>query len=170
MKPLCLIVILCCFACATSKNSTSKGTGKQPNSPVAAYNPGPPILVYKTKADYNNLVPVILSDDKDSIVSYPDRIDLISGDGFMQPTVLHKGYLLDHKGITKNVAFLRLTYSEYVSLDKTPGTDELYGLIIDKDPLLELCNCGTRFASFSISRLDSLIDNNELRKKCKIEK
>ena len=56
---------------------------------------GPNILVYKTKKDYRKLVPVILSEDKSQIVSYPDPHDIKTGGDHMLPITLHKGYLMD---------------------------------------------------------------------------
>ena len=35
-----------------------------------------PIVVYRTRADYSQYVPVTLSNDKTQIVSYPSRFDL----------------------------------------------------------------------------------------------
>lgn len=135
---------------------------------VPVFSTGPQLLVYKTKADYNNLVPVILSDDKTTIVSYPHPKDIIVGSGYPLPTLLNNGYLLDNRGIGKNVAFLKMTYEDYSKLKDTPTLKELYSLIIDKDPLTELCNCGVKTASDnSVIHLNKLIDNNKLRTTCK---
>ncbi|MFZ4545729.1 MAG: hypothetical protein ACOYOA_16890 [Saprospiraceae bacterium] len=135
-------------------------------SPV--YTSGPPVLVYKTKAVYKNYVPVILSSDKQEIVSYPHPSDVKTGKGLLIPTKLHNGYLLDNKGIGKNVAFLKMTYEEYSKLEKLPSLKELFELIIDKDPLLELCDCGSKSAFVNVTKqLNSLIDKKVLRTKCK---
>ena len=46
--------------------------GQQKTEFIADYKmPGPQTIVYKTKKDYYNLVPVLLSDDKTEIISYP---------------------------------------------------------------------------------------------------
>ena len=132
---------------------------------------GPPVLVYKTKADYNNLVPVILSDDKSEIVSYPHPSDIFVDGKLTLPLVLNNGYLLDQRGIGKNVAFLKLSYEEYSKLDSLPPLKELYNLIIDKDPLSELCNCGIKTAfTDEVTQLNELIDQNKLRTLCKVIK
>lgn len=65
-----------------------------------------PVIVYKTKSDYFNLVPVVLSDDKSKIISYPSPTDINSS---LLPTKLKNGYLIDNKGIQPNVAFLSFT-------------------------------------------------------------
>jgi hypothetical protein len=133
--------------------------------------PAPPAMVYKTKADYSNLVPVLLSDDKTEIISYPHPGDVKAGDGFLTPTQLTDGYLLDNKGIGGNVAFLNLTYTAYAALENAPTLKEMYALIVDKDPLVELCNCGNKKAlSDPKKQLDALIKNKQLRTVCKVVK
>lgn len=152
------------FAC---KSNTAKS-----NKVSATFTPdfntsGPPALVYKTKADYSNLVPVMLSDDKAVIISYPHPSDLGKGDAVKTPTALKQGYWLDNKGIGKNVAFLKLTYAEYAALKEAPSLEEMMGMIVDKDPLTEMCNCGNKAAlSSAVDQLNNLIDSGTLRLKC----
>ena len=132
---------------------------------------GPPTLVYKTRADYQNLVPVLLSDDKSQIVSYPQPSDVKTDNGFQTPTALHNGYLLDNRGIGPNVAFLKLTYEEYSNLSSLPTLPELYAAIRDKNPLTELCNCGNRLAFKDAEKeINALIDQKQLRAKCRVVK
>ncbi|MCD6062523.1 MAG: hypothetical protein K0R82_434 [Flavipsychrobacter sp.] len=128
----------------------------------------PAVVVYKTKANYNNLVPVILSDDKSGIVSYPAPADLRTSTGYATPTVLHNGYLLDNRGVGKNTGFLKLTYEEYAAMESAPSLAEMYAMIVDKDPLTELYDCGSN-ASYKNkeSELNAMIDGKELKKKCK---
>jgi hypothetical protein len=128
--------------------------------------PGPHVIVYKTKKDYHNLVPVILSDDKKTIVSYPDPADVQLAS--VQPVALHKGYWLDKKGIGKNVAFLKWTYAQYAKLKKVPSAQELYNNITDKDPLTEYYDCGTRGQYKNTkAAMNALIDKKQLGKSCK---
>lgn len=135
------------------------------------YFPGPQAIVYKTKANYNNLVPVLLSDDKTEIVSYPHIEDVKGGTVFLLPTQLHNGYLLDNKGINKNVAFLKLSYQEYSELKTLPTLKELYGYITDKDPLTEMCDCGNRTVFMDVEKqLNNLIDTKKIRTVCKTAK
>jgi hypothetical protein len=78
---------------------------------------------------------------------------------------------LDTKGIGKNVAFLKLTYEEYSKLDNVPTLVELYNMIIDKDPLTEMCDCGNKKAFTDIvNQLNYLIDNKKLRTVSKVVK
>ena len=126
------------------------------------------IVIYKTTKDYKYNVPVILSDDKTRIVSYPHPSDLIFDNRLALPSALNKGYLLDNRGIQKNVAFLKYTYEEYSKLKDVPALQELYSDIINKDPLTELWNCGTK-ASFTDlqKQLNESIDKNLLPEKFK---
>ena len=110
--------------------------------PVAVTGPG--LTVYKTKGNYRNLVPVGLSDDRSRIISYPAPGDIKIADGYLKPSKLAKGYLLDNQGIGENVAFLCITYEEYANMSQVPSRSELYTKIVDKDPLLELYHCGER--------------------------
>jgi hypothetical protein len=133
--------------------------------------PAPPALVYKTKADYANRVPVLLSEDKTEIIAYPHPADLRVGEAFLMPTTLEEGYLLDNKGIGANVAFLSYTYEEYSKLPETPALKELYNKILDKDPLTELCNCGSKKALTDPEKqLNSLVKEGKLRTVCKVVK
>ncbi len=104
----------------------------------------PRLVVYKTKANYRDLIPVALSEDKSRIISYPGTTDVKLAEGYMKPSKLKKGYLLDNQGIGKNVAFLGITYEEYAKMGKTLSRDEMFAKIVDKDPLLELYDCGER--------------------------
>lgn len=104
----------------------------------------PPLIIYKTTADYYYNVPVTLSCDKQKIIGYPHPSDLNIGGKFVYPTRLTGGYLLDNRGISKDVAFLEYTYEEYAKLEKIPNPDNLYWKILDKDPLIGFCICGSR--------------------------
>jgi hypothetical protein len=87
---------------------------------------------------------VILNKEKTEIVSYPAPTDLKYKGEVALPSSLENGYLLDNRGINADVAFINLTYEEYMALDKSPTKDELMGLIIDYDPILEMYSCGKR--------------------------
>jgi hypothetical protein len=135
------------------------------------YVAGPQALIYKTKKDYSNFVPVFLSDDKSEIISYPMPSDLYVDGKLALPSKLKKDYLLDNKGIGRNVAFLNLTYQEYAALKTVPSLKELYELIQDKDPLIELCDCGNKTKLTDPEKqLNLLISKDELTKRCKIVK
>jgi hypothetical protein len=106
--------------------------------------PGPHAVVYKTKADYSKYVPVNLSDDKSRITSYPAPQDVYTDGKLALPTPLAHGYWLDNRGIGPNSCFIKITYEEYAKLPQSPSPDELYKLIIDKDPFTEMYDLGLR--------------------------
>lgn len=131
-------ILLLIFSCKTPINvANQKETTEQMSAP------GPRIIIYKTKADYSNNVPVILSKDKKTIVSFPDIGDLIVDGNYTKPVALEQGYWLDKRGINENVAFLSYTYEQYSNFDKTPRVEELYSKIIAKRPLKRMYKGGT---------------------------
>lgn len=169
---LSLLVFIVCITVAgcTTGNSVVGQTDKQ-EMVKAQYTAGPPTLVYKTRKDYSNNVPVMLSDDKTKILSYPDPKDLSAETGYPKPAKLKKGYLLDKRGIGINVAYLNMTYAQYAALPKVPSQEELMKMVIDKDPLTELINCGNRYAFKNVTDdLNALIRSGELRKVGKVVK
>jgi hypothetical protein len=144
-------------------------TAQTPAGGSYVHVPGVPLLIYKTKKDYRHLVPVILSGDKTHIVSYPDPKDLKVGNAYTLPLLLHKGYLLDNRGINQNVAFLKWTYEEYAAFKQAPPIDEIYNSIIDKAPLTKLYNCGLKQDKRNtIKHLNNLIDKKQLQANCSI--
>ncbi len=122
---------------------------------------GPKVIIYKTKADYYHNVPVTLSEDKSEIVSYPGIKDIFYKGELAYPTKLNDNFLLDNRGIDKNVAFLKYTYEQYSKLDKTPTIDELFANILDNDPITEMYYCGSKFDYKDlVNQLNVAIDNN----------
>ncbi len=131
----------------------------------------PHILIYKAKGNHRNLVPVQLSEDKKTVVSYPDPVDIKTGSQAQAglPVSLHNGYWLDKQGVGLNTAFISMTCSHYAKLKSAPDPAELYKMIADKNPITELCDCGVREqGKYSVKQLNELIDKKRLRKECKI--
>ncbi len=124
-----------------------------------------PVIVYKTKADYSQHVPVTLSSDKMEIVSYPAPGDVYYGGDLAYPVSLEKGYLLDKRGINENSAFTKWTYYEYSRLSKTPTPQEIRNMLLDKDPFIEIYHCGTR------NDFENLVEDlNKIIKKDKLDR
>ena len=163
MNKILFIILLAITGCKTNTElpktlSVNKTIGFKP-----IYATGPHVIVYKTESDYYNLVPIQLSNNKLSIVSYPSQIDLLKNGVYRLPTKLHNGYLLDNKGIGANTAFLKYTYQEYVNFDSIPQLDSLYNNIIEKKPFIEIYDCGLEIAfKDKINQLNSIIDENKL--------
>jgi hypothetical protein len=135
----------------------------------------PPALVYKTRKDYSQYVPVIMNVEKTKIISYPDPADVYYKGALAYPTQLKNGYLLDNRGIGPNVAFLNYTYETYSQLKNSLSMEQMMNNLLDKDPLYELWNCGSR-ASFKneVDELNLLIDKrfpncNQLVKELKVQ-
>jgi hypothetical protein len=171
MKIVIPFILISILGCASRSKSTIKTQSTSDIDFIPQFTVGPATIVYKTSADYDKLVPVLLSDDKTQVISYPDPKDIRVGSGYPWPTHLSNGYLLDNRGISKNVAFLKLTYEEYSNWTDTPSLKEIYDLIIDKNPLIEMCDCGNKNEYSEIkTQLNQIIDNKMLRTKCKILK
>ncbi len=123
----------------------------------------PPCIIYRTHSDYSMYVPVILSEDKSKIVSYPDIKDIYYNGKLSVPTLLAGGFLLDNRGIGLQVAFLSYTYEEYSKLSKTPNVTDLMKMLLDKDPLTEMYQCGQRSQYTEIEQdLNDLITSGKL--------
>jgi hypothetical protein len=162
-------------ACQSSQRAKKKRYQQVPE-PALRFEAGPPTLVYRTRADYDTLVPILLSEDKSEIISYPHPGDLrrikegkpAISPAYPYPTLLEGGYRLDNRGVGLQVAFLKLSYRAYAALDQAPSMGELQDLILDRDPLTELCDCGNRHAfTDATQQLNKLIVLNRLREVCR---
>lgn len=138
---ICLLPLL--SSCVCSKKTTEPVPLKKTviKGAVAA---NAPAIVYKTKKDYAQYVPVGMNEDKTKIVSYPDPSDVYYLGKLSYPTPLENGYLLDNRGIGPNVAFLNYTYQAYSQLKEPLSMEEMMRNLLDKYPLLEMWTCGPR--------------------------
>ena len=160
---LFLICAVCLMSCKTEKIASAP----EPEKPHAAAVASPAAIIYKMKHDYSQNVPVILSEDKQTIASYPHPRDMYTNGKLAMPTALTKGYWLDNRGINERVAFLKYTYEEYASLSEAPAIQELKENIIDDDPIKEMWNCGPRHRYQDIiNDLNELIKSKQLKEKC----
>lgn len=151
-------------SCCSAKNAENMKSDQK------SFLPGPKAIIYQTKMDYSKQVPIILSDDKKSIESYPDVKDVYFNESLAYPTQLHKGYLLDNRGINANVAFIKLTYEEYSKLPKTPTPAELMKMFIDAQPIVSMYSCGLRSSYQDIGKeLNMKIDSDDFSMFVKIK-
>lgn len=163
-KKLLWILVGACSAIIVFSCSISKQKNVKQNTGAVSY-PSPPAIVYKTRADYYQNVPVTLSDDKKRVISYPAQSDIRRNGEFVYPTQLKNGYLLDNRGIGLNTAFLRFTYEDYFNMDNIPTAEGLMNYIIDDSPFTEFYELGKRADYKDIKKeLNDLIDKNELNK------
>lgn len=127
-------------ACAVTPQK-SKNVADDPAPLFAA---GPPVVIYKTKSDYHDKVPITLSDDGQMVINYPHPKDVFYQGVLAYPTLLSSGYLLDNRGINQNSVFVGISYEEYSKFASPPNLKELEKLILDKDPFIEMYYCGER--------------------------
>lgn len=120
----------------------------------------PDVVIYKTTNDYTNNVPVIMDAECTRIVRYPAPADVRRGDAYATPIKLDNGYLLDCYGINKNVVFLDYTFEQYEDLSQVPSLDEMMQHIIDKNPLVEMWNCGKRTQYKTIEDINAVVKSN----------
>lgn len=95
----------------------------------------PNAVIYKTKMDYSQYVPVNLDATKSRIVSYPHPTDLTKNS---TPLKLINDWWLDRRGITINSVFTSFTYDDYSKLSKAPNIRILQERIIDDDPFIAI--------------------------------
>lgn len=88
------------------------------------------IYKFKSEKDYSNNVPVELSLDKNKITSNPSELNT------RWPIKLVSGYYMNGS-MGVNSGYLSLTIEEYNSYDIIPGVDNLFSLLVEKDPYLE---------------------------------
>jgi hypothetical protein len=144
------------FSCSSHKDTVKKVIPK-----IDYANPA--TIIYKTKGDYSKYIPVILSDDKSQIISYPSPKDIFYNGELAYPAKLSDGYLLDNRGVNLNSVFIKITYDEYSKLDAVPSLDYLYNLIIDKDPFTEMYNLGNRYQyKDEVNDINKIISNKDL--------
>jgi len=97
-----------------------------------------PVVIYRTKADYDQLVPVTLNATRKGLSNYPAPSDVSAQS---VPVQLGNGYLYDRRGIGVNVAFTRYTYAEYAQLKQVPSQETLFESIVEKYPLTAMWYC-----------------------------
>ena len=113
-----------------------------------------PVVVYKTEVDYRDHVSVQLSEDGRSVIAYPGPGDVtVQG-----PVELANGYLL--KRMVGN-AYLSLSIEEYASTAHTYTAEELFDLVIDKKPFLEIYDC-SECSSGDTASINQLIRQEQL--------
>jgi hypothetical protein len=164
---ICLKIALSLVICMLLPNIVIANQDKGISSGKAMISQ-PPMVIYKMKRDYSRNVPVLLSDDKKEIVSYPHPLDLIGMTSKeVMPIRLHGGYYLDRRGINNNVAFLNITYNSYRKLRKPLSIKEIEKLIVDRNPLTQILICNNHtYSEKNIDKINSMIDKGEISSIC----
>ncbi len=160
MKAIATALLLgLCMACTSQKPS------------VSAVERTRPLMVYRTVHDLHDRVPVGLDAERRHIISYPQPKDLQVDGKLLLPTKLQQGWWLDNKGIGLNTGFLRLTYTEYAALPEAPPLAEMEAMLLERDPLEALCDCGTQGSMADpVMEINALLKKGKLRERCKMLK
>lgn len=163
MKTAAITLLVCLSACCGGQKAAS-GTADEAERTR-------PLMVYRTVQDVHDKVPVGLSADRQHITSYPQPKDLLADGKMRLPTKLVKGYWLDNKGVGLNTGFLSMTYAEYAALPQAPPIAEMEAMLLDRDPLASLCDCGTQGTMDDpVTEINALLKKDALRERCKVLK
>lgn len=131
--------------------------------PIGSEILGPRAIIYKTIRDFSNNVPIVMDATKTKIVYYPAPSDVYYQGRLAKPLALKNGYWLDNRGIGINTVFTDFTYEEYSSLQNVPGLEQLYSRILEKNPMVEIIDCGIRPDISSVKEDDywnKVVDND----------
>ena len=165
------ILLICCIAALAACNGKKATVEERPMEEISVEGNGSemaataPVVVYRTRTDHHDHVPVQLSDDGLSITGYPHPKDVAH---LPRPTELGNGYLLDARGIGRNTGFLSITYPEYAALTYAPSLQQLDSMLIDRDPFTEFHDCGKRSEYTDlVNELKALVQADALRTRCK---
>lgn len=100
------------------------------------------VIIYKTRMNHMNHVPITLNETRDRVTSFPAPGDLYFEGKLALPVPLEEDYLLDLRGISKHTVFTSYTYEEYSQMDKAPSVGELLSHVIDLHPFESIYYCG----------------------------
>ncbi len=123
------------------------------------YRPGPcdatgPVVVYKTKNNYDNNLTIQLSKNGKKVTAYPGKSDAIG----QKPIILANGYRLKRMvGDT----YLSIKIDEYANSDKEFSEKDFLELVIDNNPYLEIYEC-CECTGKDTSLINTLIRENNL--------
>ena len=150
------------YSCACPSKTKAQITEETETKPAMGM-ATPPLIIYKTKSDYNDKVPVTLSEDKSEIVSYPGSKDVFYKGELALPTELSAGLLLDNRGIGKDVAFLDITYKSFSMMMRPLTKEQMFDMIIDNDPITEMYKCKRRDFKNIPADVNTMIENGGIK-------
>ncbi len=136
------IVILLLYSCKTHREIPPAAVVN--HADIVHFRPDSPMVIYKTRADYSQFVPVRMNADRTEIIEAPHPADLIHQGRLAFPVALNQGYWIDNLGITPDVAYLRFTIENYSKLDEPLSVEIMMRYILDAYPLTEMYRCGYR--------------------------
>jgi len=165
-----LIFLMSLFtACSSTKSVVNTDVVRKPDCGLPLYVPENDTnlrdahkwVVYKTKKDYSNLVPIQLAQDKQTIISYPAKEDLVRI-GNENVLLLEGGFLLDLVGVTQNTVFTHFTLEQYQRI-LTPSIEEFKKSVIELEPFTEMYSCDRNYDK---NELNKFIKDNTISNKC----
>lgn len=125
-----------------------------PDRPTGMHTYVPRAVVYKTNGDYNFNVPIQVTPDGTTVISFPAPSDLSTD---AMPLPLANGFLLDRRGVSSDTRFTSYTYSQYAAMQQPPTTDELLKAIIPNATITEL-------VQLPMSASEAVADTTEVNK------
>jgi hypothetical protein len=136
------IVISLFYSCKTRKEIPPAAVVN--HADIIHFRPDSPMVIYKTRSDYSQFVPVRMNAGRTEIIEVPHPSDFIYRGRLAFPVALNQGYWIDNQGITPDVAYLRFTIENYSKLDEPLSVEIMSRYILDAYPLLEMYQCGYR--------------------------
>ena len=120
------------------------------------------VVVYKSKSDYSNNVPIMYSKELGSIISYPAPTD-VERFKELKPIELSEGYLLDQIGVNLRTVYLEYSLDEYSEFREAPSLETMTKKILEYSPFVELYDIGQpNEKNNSIDKLNKLIKSGEM--------
>lgn len=162
--PWIILLVIMTLSCKSQKSSQPPKATASSNQAVSftpIYKAGPRLIIYKTKADYSDLVPIQLSADGKEIISYPAPQDIANKNNFGKPTMLNGSWFVDAQGIGIHTAYLTTRLEDYSKLDKTPSLSAMMAQIKTADPFEEMYDAGLKTPA-QVQLIEQAIANKQL--------
>ena len=131
-----------------------------PNKTLNVVNKTQAQIIYKTKNDYSQNIPIQMNKEKTKITGFPAPSDIVINGELQTPLKLDNDFWYDRRGISANTVFLKITYKEYSKLKKAPTSQEMMQMIIDKNPITEMYSCPDLKPRSDIETINQLIKSN----------
>lgn len=152
-----LLALSLLWSCSTKKEAVKSSSKAITQTQFQAQAPQ---IIYKTKANYSQLVPIQMNAEKTKIVGFPAPSDLKSNGELQIPIALDDGYFYDRRGLSKNSVFLNNSYAEYAAFSKTPSLAELKAWVLDEDPFLEIYSCPQLKQGSDLESMNALVQSD----------
>lgn len=173
-SPSLIMLMLIVISCSTTKKNVEENTnGREEvaelttikDRPLSDVHYIPHAVVYKTNGNFNDNVPIQVSADGKTLISFPAPTDLNSSS---LPLVLTEGWLLDRRGVSVDTRFTSYKYSNYESLSSAPSVTDLLHSIIPNARIVEMIELPitTNEAVNDTTKVNQLIKNGFVN--CKI--